>query len=151
NADLYIHHSPKVAGKPWLDSESTPKNIKYWGDYSKKSHHETESGYYNYSRIGRYTAAMKEAQLAQTREGIENYNGIMLASTWLQCIPDEGVGGPFMKPGGRSNIDDVDADIDTLHPDAGIGWWLEYVRDRYGRESTKAASRLSVKTEDKRK
>jgi hypothetical protein len=73
----------------------------------------------------------------------------MLASTWLQCAPGEGVGGPFMKAGGRSNIDDVDKDIDTLHPDAGIGWWLEYVRDRYGPESTKAASgnRLTVRGE----
>lgn len=76
---------------------------------------------------------MKEAQLAQTRDGMEKHNGVMLASTWLQCAPGEGVDGPFMKPGGHSNIQDVDADIDTLHPDAGILWWLEYVRDRYGR------------------
>ena len=72
---------------------------------------------------------MKAKQIAQTRDGIDNYNGIMLASTWLQCSPKEGVNGPFMTPGGRSKIDDVDADIDKLHPDAGIRWWLEYIRD----------------------
>ncbi len=131
NADLYIHHSPKMDGKPWLDSESTPKNTKYWGEYSKKTHKETHGDYYNYSRIGRYSAEMKEIQLAQTREGMEKYNGIMLASTWLQCAPGEGVGGPFMKPGGYSNIENVDADVGKVHSDAGILWWLEYVRDRY--------------------
>jgi hypothetical protein len=75
---------------------------------------------------------MKSNQFDQTRDGYENYNGHMLASTWLQCAPTEGVNGPFMKPGGRSNITDVNADIDKLHPDAGILWWLEYIKGRYG-------------------
>jgi hypothetical protein len=133
NADLYVHHSPKVPGKPWLDSESTPPAKEgYWGRYSKHSTMETDGSYYNYSRIGRYTPEMKEAQIGKTREGIEQYNGIMLASTWLQCAPNEGIGGPFHTPGGRSGIQDVDKDIDVLHPDAGILWWLEYVRDTYG-------------------
>lgn len=131
NADLYVHHSPKVPGKPWLDSESTPKGagVSYWGAYSKQTTKGSDGVYYNYSRIGRYTPEMKAKQIAQTRDGIDNYNGIMLASTWLQCSPKEGVNGPFMTPGGRSKIDDVDADIDKLHPDAGIRWWLEYIRD----------------------
>ena len=132
NADLYIHHSPKVVGKPWLDSESTPAKSGYWGEYSKRTTKKTKGEYYNYSRIGRYTPKMKEAQLAQTRDGMEKHNGIMLASTWLQCAPSEGIGGPFVKPGGHSRIQNVDTDIDTLHPDAGILWWLEYVKDRYG-------------------
>jgi hypothetical protein len=132
NADLYIHHSPKVEGKPWLDSESTPKGWGYWGAYSKRTHQETEGRYYNYSRIGRYTPEMKEQQLAQTREGMEQHSGIMLASTWLQCVGGEGVGGPMMRPGGRSEIEDVDETIDELHADAGIMWWLEYVKERYG-------------------
>jgi hypothetical protein len=134
SADLYIHHSPKVRGKPWLESEGTSKNAPggYWGEYSKEAHRATDGKYYNYSRIGRYTAEMKQDDYSQTDENVGNYNGHMLASTWLQCAPNEGVGGPFVKPGGHSNLEDVDADIDELHPDAGILWWLEYVRDRYG-------------------
>jgi hypothetical protein len=134
NADLYIHHSPKVSGKPWLDTEATPKNTLggYWGTYSKETHQKTNGRYYNYSRIGRYTPEMKSSQYDQTRDGYENYNGHMLASTWLQCAPNEGVNGPFMAPGGRSNIGDVDIAIDELHPDAGVLWWLEYIKKRYG-------------------
>lgn len=133
NADLYIHHSPKVPGKPWLDSEATPRaDGGYWGRYSKETTMATRGRYYNYSRIGRYTKEMKADQFRQTQEDIERYNGHMLASTWLQCPPHEGVGGPFMTPGGRSEIEDADRDIDELHPDAGILWWLEHVRQRYG-------------------
>lgn len=133
NADLYIHHSPKVPGKPWLDSEATPQTPGgYWGKYSKQTTMETDGRYYNYSRIGRYTDEMKEHQLERTRREVEQYNGHMLASTWLQCVPDEGVGGPLMVPGGRSEVADVDEAIDTLHPDAGILWWLEFIQDRYG-------------------
>ena len=133
NADLYIHHSPKVNGKPWLDSESTPRAPGgYWGSYSKETTQRTDGGYYNYSRIGRYTDAMKEDQIRQTIEDIEKFNGHMLASTWLQCPPSEGVDGPFMKPGGRSEIEEVNEDIDELHPDAGILWWLEFVKETYG-------------------
>ena len=133
NADLYIHHSPKVPGKPWLDSEATPRaDGGYWGRYSKETTMETRGRYYNYSRIGRYTDDMKADQFRQTHEDVERYNGHMLASTWLQCPPNEGVGGPFMTPGGRSEIDDVNRQIDEVHTDAGILWWLEHVRERYG-------------------
>jgi hypothetical protein len=134
NADLYIHHSPKVKGKPWLESEGTPKNAPggYWGEYSKATHRATDSRYYNYSRIGRYTPDMKQDTYRLTDDNVSSYNGHMLASTWLQCAPNEGVGGPFAGPGGRARIDDVDNTIDELHPDAGILWWLEYVKDRYG-------------------
>jgi hypothetical protein len=134
NADLYIHHSPKVSGRPWLDSEATPTNApgKYWETYSKETNEKTTSRFYNYSRIGRYTPAMKNNQYDQTRNGYENYNGHMLASTWLQCGPGEGLNGPFMTPGGRSNITDVNTGIDHLQPDSGILWWLEYIKGRYG-------------------
>jgi hypothetical protein len=134
NADLYIHHSPKVGGKPWLDSEATPTKTPggYWGTFSKETEQKTAGRFYNYSRIGRYTPEMKSNQYDQTRDGYENYNGHMLASTWLQCAPGEGLNGPFMNPGGRSNIADVNAGIDNLHPDSGILWWLEYIKGRYG-------------------
>ena len=134
NADLYIHHSPKVQGKPWLDSEATPqKTSEYWGRYSKETHLTSKGKYYNYSRIGRYTPAMKEEQIRRTREDVARYNGHMLASTWLQCPPAESVHGPFAHPGGASNIQDVNNDIDQLHPEAGILWWLEFIKESYGR------------------
>jgi hypothetical protein len=135
NADLYVHHSRKVPGKPWLDTEATPGKSTpggYWGTFSKRTHQRTKGTYYNYSRIGRYTEQMKAEQIRRTREEVERYNGHMLASTWLQCAPGEGVGGPFAKPGGVSRMTDVDADIDRLHPDAGIAWWLEFVNETYG-------------------
>lgn len=142
NEDLNMHYGKPEAGKPWFDSEATPKNApgNYWGDFSKETHQKNER-YYNYSRIGRYTAEMKTDQLAQTREGMEKYNGHVLASTWLQCAPDEGVGGPFTKPGGHSRLGSEEnlpgawnSEIDTIHSDAGILWWLEYVRDHFPKD-----------------
>ncbi len=135
NADLYIHHSPKVTGKPWLDTEATPGKSTpggYWGNFSKQTHKQTKGSYYNYSRIGRYTEAMKAEQIRRAIDEIEHYNGHMLASTWLQCAPNESVGGPFTDSGGHSQIKDVDQDIDGLHADAGIAWWLDFVKARYG-------------------
>jgi hypothetical protein len=134
NADLYIHFSPKVSGRPWLDSEATPTNATggYWSTYSKETNIRTAGKFHNFSRVGRYTPEMKSNQYDQTKDGYENYNGHMLASTWLQCGPDEGLNGPFMTPGGRSGITDVNAGIDHLHPDSGILWWLEYIKNRYG-------------------
>jgi len=140
NEDLNMHFGKPEEGKPWFDSESTPKNAPagYWGRYSKQTH-QANGAFYNYSRIGRYTAEMKEEQLGRTRDELERFNGYVLASTWLQCSPSEGVGGPFTKPGGRSDLGSNDddgaawnADIDAIHPDAGILWWLEFVRDTYG-------------------
>jgi arylsulfatase A len=143
NEDLNIHFGKPEEGKPWFDSEATPGRTPggYWGRFSKETH-KKKMGYYNYSRIGRYTTGMKADQLRQTAEEIERFNGYVLASTWLQCGPAEGIGGPFTDPGGRSRLgsgEDEDAawnrDIDTVHPDAGILWWLEFVRQRYGPES----------------
>lgn len=127
-ADLLVHFSPKVPGKPWVESEGTPENARggYWGKFSK------QDGYYNYIRIGRYTAAMKQDQLERTHAAIENHQGYMLASTWLQCGPAEGIGGPFMIPGGLAEKQGMDENMTQVRPDAGIRWWLESVRQRYG-------------------
>ena len=128
NADLYLHHSSKVSGKPWVQSEGSPSSTPggYWGSYSK------ENGYYNYIRIGRYSEKMKAVQIGQTKSDVENHGGYVLASTWLQCAPSEGVGGPFMTPGGPANCPDVDEDIKTLQSDAGILWWLKAIQQAYG-------------------
>lgn len=140
NEDLNMHFGRREKGKPWLDSEATPGKAPggYWGSYSKKTH-KADRDFYNYSRIGRYTAEMKKDQLRRTREDLRRFGGYVLASTWLQCGPAEGVGGPFTTFGGRSDLgsgDDENAawnrDVDTLHPDAGILWWMEFVRDHYG-------------------
>lgn len=137
NEDLNIHFGRREAGKPWFDSEATPDGAPggYWGSFSKRTH-QADSAYYNYSRIGRYTEEMKADQLKQTRDEITRYNGYVLASTWLQCGPAEGVEGPFTNPGGHSRLgsqaDENSAwntDIDTLHPDAGILWWLTFVKE----------------------
>jgi hypothetical protein len=143
NEDLNMHFGEPERGKPWFDSEATPKNApeNYWGAFSKKTH-QADSTFYNYSRIGRYTEEMKKDQFEQTRDGMQNFNGHVLASTWIQCAPNEGVNGPFTHPGGYSNLGSADdenaawnTDIDTLHPDAGILWWLEFVRHEYGQTS----------------
>lgn len=114
NADILVHHSPKAERKPWVQSEGTPKNAPggYWGSYSKKE------GLYNYINIGIYTEAMKEQQCRQTDIDIEQYNGHMLASTWLQCVPPHG---PQQVPGGSGSSDDP-----------GVRWWLEHVKAKYG-------------------
>jgi hypothetical protein len=140
NCDLNIHHGPKKDYKPWLDTEATPKDAPggYWGRFSKETH-QANQAYHNYSRIGRYTTEMKKEQLNTTRDHMERYNGYVFASTWIQCGKAEGVKGPFTSPGGRCNLgsdDDTQAawnsDIDSVHPDAGILWWLEFVKETYG-------------------
>lgn len=139
NEDLNMHFGEPEAGKPWFDSEATPKNApgNYWGKFSKETHQE-DNAFYNYSRIGRYTGEMKEDQIRQTREGMENFNGHVLASTWIQCTADEGVGGPFCHPGGYSELGSSEnlqaawnKDIDRIHEDAGIRWWLEYIKAHF--------------------
>jgi hypothetical protein len=140
NSDLNIHFGPKEKTKPYLDTEATPRTPfkGYWGEYTKATH-QADSSYYNYSRIGMYTAEMKQDQLDKTASAMENYNGYCLASTWLQCGPEEGIGGPFCSPGGHSNLGSGENDnaewntnIDPIHEDAGILWWLEFVKENYG-------------------
>ncbi|MHC4116606.1 MAG: alpha/beta hydrolase fold domain-containing protein [Planctomycetota bacterium] len=113
-ADLGIHFSKKVEGKPYIESEGTPTNApgKYWGKYSKKP------DYYNYINIGLYNDQMKANQIAITGEHLDNGRGYMCASTWLQCPP---ASGPNNRPGGDGTKDSP-----------GIRWWLEFIRDKYG-------------------
>ena len=140
NADLNMHFGPKKPTQPWLDSEATPGKTPggYWSRFSKERH-QADNTYYNYSRIGRYTAEMKADQLRTMRQHMEQYSGYMLASTWLQCGPGQGVNGPFTALGGRSNLGSDgeegaawNANIDVIHSDAGILWWFEHVRETYG-------------------
>jgi len=141
HSDLNIHFGPKEGNKPWLDSEATPEGaspLSYWGEFSKETHMVNQS-YYNYSRVGRYTREMKEEQLDRTANEIKEYNGHVLAGTWLQCGPGEGINGPFCNPGGRSemgsnNNEDAlwNTEIDKIQADAGILWWLEFIRENYG-------------------
>ena len=114
NADLLIHFSPRVPGKPWVQSEGTPDNAPggYWGTYSKVG------GLYNYINIGVYSDAMKASQCRQTDIDIARHNGHMLASTWLQCVPPHG---PQQNPGGNGAPDDP-----------GVRWWLEHVKTKHG-------------------
>ena len=117
NADILIHHSPRIAGKPYVETEGSPPRSNYWGDYSK------HAGLYNYINVGLYTLEMKERQKAVTTEHIERANGYFLASTWLQAPPPLG---PNMNPGG-----------DGSAGQPGIRWWLEYLRERHGRGKSK--------------
>lgn len=127
-ADILLHHSPGDGKRPYVESEGSPPDSPggYWGSYSK------EDGYYNYIRIGRYTEAMKKSQIEATKWHIENHNGYILASTWLQCAPSEGVDGPFMNPGGLAANPNIDKNVKILQEDAGILWWLEWVKREYG-------------------
>jgi hypothetical protein len=111
NANLGIHFSPRIPGKPWLEAEGTPNVVPYWHAYSRKE------GYRNYINIGIYTDAMKADQFERTRRGIEDANGYILASTWLQCPPPFG---PNMRPEG-----------DGSPEKPGILWWLEHIKARH--------------------
>jgi len=113
-ADLGIHFAHRVPGKPYIESEATPKNAPggYWGSYSKVK------GYYNYINIGVYDEQMKRDQISATAEHLDNAHGYMCASTWLQCVPPYG---PNQRPGGSGS-----------KAEPGIRWWLEFLRDKYG-------------------
>jgi len=78
---------------------------------------------------------VKEDQFRRTRDALEWHNGYMLASTYLQCGPAEGVGGPFQNAGGPADSEAVDADVARLQPGAGILWCLRHVKERYGPRS----------------
>ena len=128
NADILLHHSPMDGVRAYIESEGSPSNTPggYWGSYSKSD------GYYNYIRIGRYTGQMKESQIDAARNHITNHAGYMLASTWIQCAPHEGIGGPFMRPGGSAENPDINDNIKELQSDAGILWWLQWIKSTYG-------------------
>jgi len=128
NADILLHHSPKDGVRAYIQSEGSPAKTPggYWGSFSKSD------GYYNYIRIGRYNGQMKKSQIDAARDHIENYAGYMLASTWIQCAPREGIGGPFMTPGGRAENPAINDSVKELQSDAGILWWLQWVNSTYG-------------------
>lgn len=75
---------------------------------------------------------MKEDQLRGTEDTIEKYAGYMRASTWLQCVADEGVGGPFTPPGGMAEDLAIDTDVTIVQKDAGILRWLQAIKAKYG-------------------
>jgi hypothetical protein len=60
NADLALHHSEKVPGKPYIESEGTMTD--YWGAYSK------EQGLYGYTNVGFCMAAECSAQPSSRRK-----------------------------------------------------------------------------------
>lgn len=128
NADILLHHSPKDGARPYIQSEGSPAKTPggYWGSFSKSD------GYYNYIRIGRYNEQMKKSQIEDARNHIENHAGYMLASTWIQCAPHEGIGGPFMTPGGKADNLDINDNVKELQSDAGILWWLQWIKNTYG-------------------
>ena len=128
NADVLLHHSPKDGVRAYIESEGSPGDTPggYWGSYSKSD------GYYNYIRIGRYTARMKKSQINAAINNIRNHAGYMLASTWIQCAPHEGIGGPFMRSGGRAENPNINDNIKELQSDTGILWWLQWVKGTYG-------------------
>jgi hypothetical protein len=106
NADLALHFSEKVPGKPYIESEGTMTD--YWGAYSK------EKGLYGYINVGIYTDGKKAEQLKNTDNLLSHGYGYIFASTWLQQVP------PNHQPGGNGS-----------HCDPGIRWWLEYIREHY--------------------
>ncbi len=112
NADLTVHFGRRVPGKPHVETEGTPNVVPYWQAYSRKE------GYRNYLNIGIYSEAMKAEQRRVSSDLIENANGYLLASTWLQCPPPFG---PNMRPEGDGSAENP-----------GIKWWLDYIKARYG-------------------
>lgn len=113
-ADLGIHFCKPVEDKPYIETEATPKNAPggYWGSYSKRPE------LYNYINIGIYTEDMKNNQIRQTREHLDNGHGYFFSSTWLQCVPPEG---PNYHPGGNGSLDQP-----------GYLWWLQFVQSFVG-------------------
>jgi len=139
NHDFNVHMGPtNDFTRPYFDGEffldDTPNGHGYWGMFSKQTWYHSGETYRNYSRNGRWVDYMKDQWLTEGKRQYDTRQGIMLAGTWLQCSSNEGVGGPFLHPGGRSEMteEECDTDIDTIHPDAGILWWLEEMRDHVG-------------------
>ncbi len=111
-ADIALHFSNKVPGKPYIESEATPDAPGgYWGSYSKKP------GYYNYINIGIYFPETRKTSRSDKRRASTRL-GYLMASTWLQRFSRTG------RTSGRA------ATVPVADP--GIRWWLEYLRDKHG-------------------
>lgn len=120
-ADIAIHHSNRFPGKPYAETEGSAPSAPggYWGSYSKQGEQWNNGpDLYQYINIGIYTDEMKEAQLNETFDHLDNDEGYMMASTWLQCVPPDG---PNHRPGGNGTVNNP-----------GIRWWLKAIRERYG-------------------
>jgi len=113
NSHVNLHFSPKVAGKPWVESEGVPEMRHYWGPYSKRE------GLNAYINVGLYSEEQKRIQLRDTREHMDRHNGYIMASTWMQSSPPHG---PNYAPGG-----------DGSPGNPGIRWWLDYMKANYPR------------------
>lgn len=116
-ADLAVHHSREVPGRPYIETEGSARDVPdgrgYWGPYSN-----LRDGSYGYVNVGLYTEAMKASQKVITRQHLDNGKGYLMASTWLQAPPPSG---PNHRPGG-----------DGSPGDPGVRWWLEFLRKTYG-------------------
>lgn len=109
NADIALHFSDKAEGIPYIESEGTMTD--YWGAYSK------EKGLYEYINVGIYTRGKKAEQQKRTETFLNQGDGYMFASTWLQNVP------PNYSPGG---------DGSPCNP--GIQWWFDFIKKNYPRQ-----------------
>jgi hypothetical protein len=120
-ADIAIHHSNRSNGKPYIETEGSAPMAPggYWGSYSKQGEaFKNGPDKYQYINIGIHSEEMKKAHIVKTFEHLDQEEGYMLASTWLQCVAPEG---PNHSPGGNGSVNDP-----------GIRWWLQAIRAKYG-------------------
>ncbi|MEM6391706.1 MAG: hypothetical protein AAF797_02940 [Planctomycetota bacterium] len=119
NADLPIHHSPPIEGKPYIQTEGSPPHNSdcphghYWGPYSNPY----PADWRQYDHIGEYPAAIRRRQVDDTFAHLDRGQGFFFASTWLQAAPPLG---SWFDPCGVGT-----------KSDPGIRWWLEAIRERY--------------------
>jgi len=118
--------APRLRASRGWRARGVPDAANYWGAYSKTANYD------NYIRIGLYTSAYKALAISDAEDAMNNNAGYVLASTWLQCGPGQGIGGPFMTPGGYSNVADVNANTTAVNPDAGSSGGLRPMQAAYG-------------------
>ncbi len=112
NADLSIHHGRRdIPNTYYIETEGTGGN--YWGSYSKRE------GLYDYINIGVYDEKLKQTQINYATTILQDGQGFIFASTWLQCPPP---GGPHHRPGGFGTEEDP-----------GVQWMLNFLHSKAGR------------------
>ncbi len=122
--DLAVHHSDRAPGKPYIESEGTPENAPggYWGWWSRRidktNRQRKDPNFWNYLRVGQYTAEMKQNSIELAKMHYDRGDGYLFASTWLQAAPPLG---PNHAPGG-----------DGSESAPGMRWWLEWLKSEYG-------------------